>query len=233
MKFTSTFAALSLLGLGSARPATAVARDDTDRVLPGGWEFKIASLKGPGCPDFGLEDGANGQRATRLTYGQNTIGEIYHWFIAYPSLRVELGKTESIWCETELSYLEYGDYHQKDAKSDFRLRLHKNATKIISTYDLAEGATATASFQYVEQGVTDTFTYNGPLASGQYQKENDMTGPAVGMPVNASTCGATTIKFRTELSISGMGTKGYVQSEVYQGNPYGTQLGFSYDWEKC
>lgn len=60
-----------------------------------------------------------------------------------------------------------------------------------------------------------------------------MTGPAVGMPVNASTCGATTIKFRTELSISGMGTKGYVQSEVYQGNPYGTQLGFSYDWEKC
>ena len=43
-------------------------------------------------------DGAGNERHTRLTYGQNTMdgSDIYRWFIAYPSLRVELGKTYAV-----------------------------------------------------------------------------------------------------------------------------------------
>src|SRR3954463_2573685 len=103
----STLAAsLTLLGLASARPAPT---DDPLRILPNNWQFEITSLKGPGCPDFGVPDSAD--RHTRLTFGQNTIdgSEIYYWFIAYPALRVELGKTESTWCETELQYSEFKD----------------------------------------------------------------------------------------------------------------------------
>lgn len=61
--------------------------------------------------------------------------EIYHWFIAYPHLRVETGKTESIWCETELEYVELKSSGQgPDAtltpSSDYRLRLHKDGTQV-------------------------------------------------------------------------------------------------------
>lgn len=69
-------ASISLLGLTSAR---ATPTDEPVRILPINWKFEITSLKGPGCPDFGLPDGND--RHTRLTSGYNTMdgSEIYYW----------------------------------------------------------------------------------------------------------------------------------------------------------
>jgi hypothetical protein len=130
----STLAAsLSLLGLACARPA---ATDDPVRVLPPNWKYEITGLKGPGCSDFGKPDydEVTHERHTRLTFGENTMdgSEIYYWFIAMPELRVELGATESTWCEAQLKYTEYKDTNLKVEGQDYRLRLHKNGTKVRS-----------------------------------------------------------------------------------------------------
>lgn len=130
----STLAAsLSLLGLACARPA---ATDDPVRILPYTWQYEITALKGPGCPDFGKPDydESTHERHTRLTFGENTVdgSEIYYWFIAMPSLRVDLGGTDSTWCEAELKYTEYKDAKGEVEGHDYRLRLHKNGTKVRS-----------------------------------------------------------------------------------------------------
>jgi hypothetical protein len=136
--------ALGLTSLAAALPAAGV-----ERVLPLGWQYKITALRGPGCPDFGQEDGANGARTTRLTYGQNTMdgSEIYYWFLAMPHLRVALDGDDHSWCETELSYEEFGE-GGKGKADDYRLRLHKNGTRVIATYDLEKGVKATFKFAY-------------------------------------------------------------------------------------
>lgn len=120
------------LGLALALPAPSAQSDDPGRVLPSNWKFEITSLKGPGCPDFNKPP--SDDRTTRLTYGQNTMdgSEIYYWFVAYPYLRVELGKTDSTWCETELQYTELKTIEDKPEAADYRLRLHKNGTKVSS-----------------------------------------------------------------------------------------------------
>jgi hypothetical protein len=41
---------LSSLSLITALPAPSV-----ERVLPTNWQYKITSLRGPGCPDFGKD----------------------------------------------------------------------------------------------------------------------------------------------------------------------------------
>jgi hypothetical protein len=132
-----------LVGLINALPAPGV-----DRVLPLNWKYSITSLRGPGCPDFGKDP--EKQRTTRLTYGQNTMdgSEIYYWFVAYPNLRVNLEDEDRSWCETELSYQEYKDLDGKVPTADYRLRLHKNGTRVIATYDLEEGVKATFKFTY-------------------------------------------------------------------------------------
>jgi hypothetical protein len=134
---------LGLVGLITALPSPSV-----DRVLPLNWKYTITSLRGPGCPDFGADPEAH--RATRLTYGQNTVdgSEIYYWFVAYPSLRVDLSGATSSWCETELSYQEYKDTDAKEKADDYRLRLHKNGTRIVATYDLEDGVKANLKFTY-------------------------------------------------------------------------------------
>jgi hypothetical protein len=121
---------------------------NVDRILPLNWKYTITSLSGPGCPDLGTDPEA--QRTTRLTYGQNTVdgSEIYYWFIAYPSLRVDLAGSQTSWCETELEYQEYSDLNQKVKADQYRLRLHNNGTKAIATYDLDAGVKATAKFTY-------------------------------------------------------------------------------------
>ncbi|KAF2972557.1 hypothetical protein GQX73_g903 [Xylaria multiplex] len=212
-------ASLFLLGLASALPAPS---DGPVRILPTNWAFEITSLKGPGCPDFGIPDGND--RHTRLTYGQNTVdgSEIYYWFIAYPSLRVDLGKTDSTWGGIE--------------GEDYRLRLHKNGTKVISTYDIDSDVEATFSFKYLDADITDSYTIRGPAASGKYQSQIDMIGSQPGY--REPKCGAAKLKFRTELQVSGSGKNGVVDSEHSTDKDgkvqyYGTQLGFSYDWEKC
>jgi hypothetical protein len=127
----------TLLWLAShslALPATAPT--DPVRILPYNWEFNITSLKGPGCPDFAalqksVETNVDAY-TTRLTFGQNTVdgSEIYYWFIAYPYLRVELGGAEETWCETEVLYREFKDGMDTVEGDDYRLRLHKNGTKV-------------------------------------------------------------------------------------------------------
>jgi hypothetical protein len=140
----SVIATTLLLGpLIAALPSPTV-----DRILPLNWKYTISSLRGPGCPDLGADPEV--QRTTRLTYGQNTMdgSEIYYWFIAYPSLRVDLAGEKTSWCETELKYQEYKDLDQKVKADQYRLRLHKNGTKVIATYDLDAGVKATAKFTY-------------------------------------------------------------------------------------
>jgi hypothetical protein len=198
-----------------------------------------------------------------LTFGQNTVdgSEIYYWFVAHPHLRVDLADKDHSWCETELSYEEFKDVTQTVKSADYRLRLHKNGTRVIATYDLEKGVTATFKSTYEENDeksvclscifphptlpantpapqITDTITWNGPLASGQYQKEDSSVVKNEEM-YKLPRCGAGKIKFRTELSIAGRkGLKGFVASEHSKDAAgseqyYGIQQGFSYDWEKC
>ena len=137
--------ALGLTSLVAALPAPEAGGD---RILPLNWNYKIKSLKGPGCPDFGVPDGD--QRTTRLTFGANTVdgSEIYYWYVAYPHLRVNLDDEDHSWCETEIAYKEFKDLDGKIPADDYRLRLHKNGTKVIATYDLEEGVKATFKFTY-------------------------------------------------------------------------------------
>jgi hypothetical protein len=135
--------------LTSLSLATALPAPDVTRVLPVNWQYRITSLSGPGCPDLGADPTST--YTTRLTYGQNTMdgSEIYYWFVAYPFLRVDLGSgaTHS-WCETELSYTEYADLDGKEESADFRLRVHKNGTRVGAVYELEEGVRARLSTVY-------------------------------------------------------------------------------------
>ncbi|KAH8163466.1 hypothetical protein CIB48_g4778 [Xylaria polymorpha] len=207
-------ASISLLGLTSAR---ATPTDEPVRILPINWKFEITSLKGPGCPDFGLPDGND--RHTRLTSGYNTMdgSEIYYWVYRYT---------------------EYKDLAGEIEGEDYRLRLHKNGTQAISMYDIDSDIEATFGFKYLDFDITDTYTLRGPTASGQYQKQIGMVASKPDLPYREPKCGAAKLKFRTELKIGGTGGKGVVDSEHSTDKDgkvqyYGTQLGFSYDWEKC
>lgn len=136
---------LALVSLTSALPSHSA---DPIRTLPFNWSFEITSLRGPGCPDF--SDPSNDYSNTRLTFGKNTVdgSEIYYWFVAYPYLRVELGGEEHSWCETVLAYKEFKDLDFKKESAEYRLRMHKNGTRAIATYDLDEGVEATFKFAY-------------------------------------------------------------------------------------
>ena len=146
----SYFALAAITGLTIAHPAPQTA--DPIRILPRGWEFSLASYSGPGCPK---PDGKD--RETRLTYGTNTMdgSEIYHWFVAYPAIKAvvdeDVDEAHS-WCETTINYQEYKDYKGKEVAKDYRFRLHKNATRVISTYDLEEGVSAEWKFTYKING---------------------------------------------------------------------------------
>ncbi|KAI0395239.1 hypothetical protein F5Y17DRAFT_208068 [Xylariaceae sp. FL0594] len=245
MKSTiATLALSSLLGPVSvfARPA-----DTPVRVLPWGWKYEITALKGPGCSDFGKPDyDENHDRHTRLTFGENTVdgSEVYYWYIAMPSLRVELGESAaaaaaSTWCEAEIKYTELKDNAGTEA-SDYRLRLHKNGTKAIAVYDLAEDVKATLSLTYLDADITDTLTLNGPAKTeAEYGAYLYLTGGKEKEEYKLPACGAATIKIRSELRIEGgkEGSTSTVASEAFKDDKgvhyYGTQYGFSYDWEKC
>jgi hypothetical protein len=139
------------LGLFSLATAVAIPSPDADpivRVLPSSWNFTITSLRGPGCPDFSQQDPKTYN--TRLTYGMNTMdgSEIYYWHAAYPHLRASLADKEHSWCETELSYTEFADVKQTKKEEFYRLRLHKNGTRVLGTYDLEEGVKATYEITY-------------------------------------------------------------------------------------
>jgi hypothetical protein len=149
MKYTTT--ALALLDL--AVPALS---DGPIRTLPPNWSFEIASLRGPGCPD----QGKNGTvaRVTRPTFGSNTVdgSEIYYWFIAYPFLRVNLAEGhDHTWCQATIKYTEYKDVDRTGEGDDYRLRLHKNGTRGIMTYDLEEGVKAYWDFAYMNGDGSD------------------------------------------------------------------------------
>jgi hypothetical protein len=141
--------ALGLIGITTAI-ALPASLDGTVRTLPTNWAFEISSLRGPGCPDSGKDD-SGPARTTRLTYGQNTVdgSEIYYWFIAYPWLRVDLAQGhDHTWCEATIAYKEFEDIEGKVEGDKYKLRLHKNGTKGIMTYDLEEGVTSSWNFAY-------------------------------------------------------------------------------------
>ncbi|CAG5178744.1 uncharacterized protein ALTATR162_LOCUS8854 [Alternaria atra] len=239
MRYTTT--ALALVGL-----TTTLAQPNPLRILPPNWSFTISSIRGPGCPD----SGKNGtfSRTTRPTFGSNTVdgSEIYYWFIAYPWMRVDLENgPRHTWCETTLSYKEYKDVDMIAEAEDYKLRLHKNGTKGIMTYELDEGVQVYWDFAYyVGEGsgrteVADTIALTGPASSGQYAQEyySNISYPPELIP--QSNCGSGTFTFRTEMWVEGKeGQQGVVDSEhSYSeelGNQYyGAQQGFSYDWQKC
>lgn len=139
---------MRLVTISTLAAAAAALPTDVVRTLPSAWDFSIASLRGPGCPDASA---APSTYKTRLTYGQNTVdgSEIYYWHIAYPWLRVSLKDgQEDTWCETEVQYNEYVKLGEKPLASDYRLRLHKNGTRLISTYALDAGVKATFTAEY-------------------------------------------------------------------------------------
>ncbi|PVI05007.1 hypothetical protein DM02DRAFT_517539 [Periconia macrospinosa] len=246
MKSYIALAAIS--GLASALPAAAPQESDPIvRTLPPLWTFSLASYNGPGCPK---PDGKD--RETRLTYGQNTMdgSEIYHWFVAYPKIKAKVGgdvDEAHSWCETTIAYKEFKDAYGKEPGSDYTFRLHKNDTRIISTYDLEEGVTAEWKFTYsinekeaCVSSIVDELAIDGPFTKLPYQWETGTELSESTKPVPAAKCGATTFSFRTDLYLKANkeGAKGVVQGEpskTADGTEvnYGIQQGFSYDWQKC
>ncbi|KAH6631226.1 hypothetical protein F5144DRAFT_531717 [Chaetomium tenue] len=230
----------TLVGTAVARPSPLVA-DTPVRILPWSWNFEITALEGPGCPDFGATE----PRVTRPTFGMNTVdgSEIYYWHFAYPHihLNVDAANPEaSIWCETTLKYTELVQSGEPADPAEYRLKLHKNGTRILANYDLEEGVEAKWTFTYDTDGadkIVDSITVAGPRAANSYTDNSPAAAELVQWPLPA--CGSGTIKYRTELTLSATkeGAKGSVDSDLTpQGDEeqyYGIQQGVSYDWEKC
>ncbi len=253
----------ALTGTALGLPNPAATSGSPVRILPFNWRFNITSLKGPGCPDFGA---AAHPFVTRPTYGSNTVdgSEIYYWFFAYPHIRASVGPgapKASVWCETTLSYTELDEQGALAAEPGYRLKLHKNGTEVLASYDLEDGVEAKFRFTYYTDGdgevsavahlrglspahdidepvqIVDTLTVAGPRAAGDYQD----ISPAAHRQVQWALphCGSGTIKYRTELTVQASkdGAKGSVSSlrVNYEGAPefYGVQQGVSYGWEKC
>jgi hypothetical protein len=140
----------ALLGTALALPQA----NTPVRILPYNWAFNITALSGPGCPDFGQ---TAPPYVTRPTYGSNTVdgSEIYYWHFAYPHLRASVGpekREASIWCETTLEYTELDKDGVKPAVPGYRLKLHKNGTAVIASYELEKGVEAEWKFTYFTEG---------------------------------------------------------------------------------
>ncbi|EMD92768.1 hypothetical protein COCC4DRAFT_139912 [Bipolaris maydis ATCC 48331] len=238
MKYTT--AALSLLALSFPSLCT------PQRILPPNWSFTLSSFFGPGCPDTGKTNPLI--RTTRPTHGTNTVdgSEIYYWFIAYPWLRVDLAAgPRHTWCEATVAYKEYAGTTGRVEADKYRLRLHKNGTKGLLTYKLDEGVRVYWDFAYYEgegagrKEVADTIDLTGPMQSGPHAQEHYSNISYPPQLIPQQKCGSGLFTFRTELWVMGeMGQTGVVESEyedsVELGRQYyGTQQGFSYDWEKC
>ncbi|CAO2651569.1 Nn.00g041390.m01.CDS01 [Neocucurbitaria sp. VM-36] len=238
---SSLATSLGLLGLATALALPAPEVDPIVRTLPPNWSWNITSLRGPDCSDLG--NPVANRFNTRLTYGENTMdgSEIYYWHVAYPDLRASLTDTDHSWCETELSYVEYMSLDEGEQADNYRLRLHKNGTKVLATYDLDAGVTARWEITYdTGRGdeITDEITVAGPHRSGQYAQTDYTPASKHFETYKLPKCGAGTIKFRTDLYVEGkQKNKGVVDSEhsttADGGERYGTQVGWSYDWEKC
>jgi hypothetical protein len=138
---------LGLVGFAIAAALPAL-NEEPVRTLPPSWLFKIKSLRGPGCPDFNVDPTT--AFTTRTTFGMNTVdgSEIYYWHIAYPYMHVDLAGEDHLWCETEVSYTEFANYVDYTPGDAYRLRLHKNGTRMLATYELDEGVTANWEFTY-------------------------------------------------------------------------------------
>jgi hypothetical protein len=231
----------AVMGAAVARPSPVTA-DNPVRILPYSWKWEIAALEGPGCPDFGATEPP---RITRPTFGSNTVdgSEIYYWHFAYPHIRlsVDAGNPEaSIWCETTLKYTELLQGGEPALNAEYLLKLHKNGTRMLATYELDEGVEAKWTFTYDTDGankIVDNITVAGPREAGNYEDQSTPAPELVQWPLPA--CGSGTIKYRTELTLSATkeGAKGTVDSESHEENGeeqyYGVQQGVSYDWEKC
>jgi len=54
------------------------------------------------------------------------------------------------WCEATLSYKEYSDVGNTLEGEAYRLRLHKNGTRGLATYEMDEGVVGYWDFAYYE-----------------------------------------------------------------------------------
>lgn len=149
----------ALVGTAATLPSPSTA-DPPVRILPSWWGFNITALDGPGCPDFGA---TYPPFVTRPTFGSNTVdgSEIYYWHFAYPHLRASVGPETpeaSTWCETTLSYSELDLEGSPVAEPGYRLKLHKNGTEMLASYDLEEGVEANWKFTYYTDGEDEVRT---------------------------------------------------------------------------
>jgi hypothetical protein len=75
---------------------------------------------------------------------------------------------------------------------------------------------------------------DGPATSGKHQQQFQSNNTGITKPIPLPKCGSGEFTFRTELFAFGKkGQKGIVASEKSDAGYYGSQQGFSYDWEKC
>jgi hypothetical protein len=143
----------AVMGAAVARPSPVTA-DNPVRILPYSWNWEIAALEGPGCPDFGATEPP---RITRPTFGSNTVdgSEIYYWHFAYPHIHLSVDAENpeaSIWCETTLKYTELMQGGEPALNAEYLLKLHKNGTQMLATYELDEGVEAKWTFTYDTDG---------------------------------------------------------------------------------
>jgi hypothetical protein len=143
------------MGTALALPSSPITSADPVRILPCSWNFTISALKGPGCPDFA---DVSQTFTTRPTFGMNTVdgSEIYYWHFAYPYIHLSVGAEKpeaSTWCETTLAYTEQQDCGPDPAVDPaYRLKLHKNGTRMLALYELDEGVEAKWKFTYATDG---------------------------------------------------------------------------------
>ncbi|KAH8897522.1 hypothetical protein GQ53DRAFT_888060 [Thozetella sp. PMI_491] len=243
MRFHVALAA-AISDMAVAHPISNISPDSM-RILPLNWGFSIVQLEGPGCPNYGNSPQAY---VPRPTYGSNTVdgSEIYYWHFVYPQMRASVTPEEpvvSVWCETTVRYSEFNDKAAKEKPTaDFRLKLHKNGTEILATYDLEDGVEAEWQFTYdagSPDKIVDTIRVSGPRSNLPYAATDNSPVVETSKQWALPECGVGTIKYRTELTVTAKkpGAKGTVASEQRtvngQAEFYGTQQGVSYDFEKC
>jgi hypothetical protein len=151
MKYATTL--LGVVGLISAAV-----------VIPPNWSFEIASLNGPGYPDTGKSP-TGPTRTTRLTLRSNTVDmntpEDWYQFIAYPWLRVDLCQGhDHTWCQVTLNYEEYKNTSNTIEGNEYRMRLHKNETKGLATYDIGKGVQVYWDFAYQVDHQTEVHCFD-------------------------------------------------------------------------
>jgi hypothetical protein len=145
---------LTLLRVVASYP-TSKGSNSSDLFIPPGYEFKITSLNGPGCPDLNADPSKG--FVTRPTSDEISVENGYYVIgyknFAYPHLSAEIRAEQGYapansWCETTVQYREFKDNTTKEEGSQYALSMNVNGTKMAAAYELEEGVEATWDFFY-------------------------------------------------------------------------------------